>query len=60
MPRDEVIIRKSPSAKSRREKPRFFRENGASARKAFFDFQKNSENTRMYPLEKFAVFRKTP
>jgi hypothetical protein len=57
---DEMIIRKSPSAKTRLEKPRFLRENEVLPRRAFFDFKKSSENTPMYIVEKIAPFRKTP
>jgi hypothetical protein len=57
---DEMIIRKSPSAKTRTKKPCFFRENGALSRRTFFDFKKSSENTRMYLVEKFALGAKTP
>jgi hypothetical protein len=58
MPCDEIIIRKSPSAKTRLEKPRFLRENRASPRRAFFDSEKTSKNTPIDIVEKTRLIEK--
>jgi hypothetical protein len=60
MPCDEIIIRKSTSAKTRLKKPRFLRENEALSRWTFFDSEKTPENTPIDLGEKFALPRKTP
>jgi hypothetical protein len=58
MPCEVIIIRKSPSAKTRLKKPRFLRENEALPRRTFFDSKKTSKNTRMYLGEKSPFFEK--
>jgi hypothetical protein len=54
MPCEEIIIRISPSAKTRLKKTCFLRENSASPRRAFFDSKKTTENTPIDLVEKLA------
>jgi hypothetical protein len=60
MPCDEIIIVKSPSAKTRLKKPRFLRENETLPGGAFSDSQKTSDNTPIDIAEKIDLPRKKP